>query len=171
MSAEVDLVKQARKWARTWTWIALFGILAPPVVLSLTTLVFLIGLKPFLFLFAAFLVVAIVGFLLGPVSVAWSFYIALTEVILGLSEDHRYLLCCSDKNRAEAEFGSYVPFLMFPAGIASCLLLVRLIIWNSLTVRQMLLTVAISIGVAQAVLWIYQWQEVIVRCSSVWCHI
>lgn len=168
MQAEVDLPAQRQKWA--WALVALLCVLASPVFLVLKTLAFMIGLKPFLFIFGAFLIVAVVGFLLGPVSVVWSGYIAVTEVILGLSEDHKYFLCCSSKNRLEAEFISFVPVLLFPAGMTSCLLLARLMFWKSLTVRQMILVVAVSTVIAQGLLWYYEWQEVIVKCSTVQCN-
>lgn len=164
--AEVDLSTQRQKWA----WATLLCVLASPVLLILKTLAFMIGLDVFLFFFGAFLVVAVVGFLLGPVSVVWSGYIALTEVILGLSEDHKYFLCCSSKNRFESELGSWVPVLMFPAGMTSCLLLARLMFWKSLTLRQMISVVAVSTVIAQGLLWYYEWQEVIVKCSAVQCN-
>jgi hypothetical protein len=81
VQAEVDLPTQRQK--RAWAPAVLLCILASPVFLVLKTLAFMLGLKLFLFLFGAFLVVAVVGFLLGPVSVVWSGYIAVTEVILG----------------------------------------------------------------------------------------
>ncbi|WP_049730856.1 hypothetical protein [Rhizobium ecuadorense] len=167
VQAEVDLPTQREK--RAWALAALLCVLASPVFLVLKTLAFMIGLEPFLF-FGAFLVVAVVGFLLGPVSVVWSGYIAATEVILGLSEDHQYFLCCSSKNRAEAEFASFLPVLMFPAGMTSCLLLARLMFWKSLTLRQMILVVAVSTVIAQGLLWYYEWHEVIVKCSAVQCN-
>ncbi|MBB3592635.1 hypothetical protein FHX08_002979 [Rhizobium sp. BK529] len=163
--AEVDLSTQRQKWA----WATLLCVLVSPVFLILKTLVFMLGLDAFLF-FGAFIVVAIVGFLLGPVSVVWSGYIALTDVILGLSEDHKYFLCCSSKNRFESELVSWVPVLMFPAGMTSCLLLARLMFWKSLTLRQMILVVAVSTVIAQGLLWYYEWQEVIVNCSTVQCN-
>ncbi|MGR9174725.1 hypothetical protein ACU8OR_03985 [Rhizobium leguminosarum] len=95
VQAEVDLPTQRQK--RGWASATLLCVLASPVFLVLKTLAFMLGLKPFLFLFGAFLVVAVVGYFLGPVSVVWSGYIAVTEVILGLSEDHKYFLCCSSK--------------------------------------------------------------------------
>ncbi|AHG47868.1 hypothetical protein RLEG12_14910 [Rhizobium leguminosarum bv. trifolii CB782] len=166
VQAEVDLPAQRQNWA----WATLLCILASPVFLVLKTLAFMVGLDAFLFLFGAFLVVAVVGFFLGPVSVVWSGYIALTEVILGLSEDHKYFLCCSSKDRFEAEFGSFVPVLMFPAGMTNCLLLARSTFWKSLTPRQMILVVAVSTVIAQGLLWYYEWQEVIVNCSAVQCN-
>ncbi|WHO72560.1 hypothetical protein [Rhizobium sp. BT03] len=168
VQAEVDLPTQRQK--RAWTLATLLCVLASPVFLILKTLAFMMGLNAFLFLFGAFLVVAVVGFLLGPVSVVWSGYIALTEVILGLSEDHKYFLCCSSKNRFEAELVSWVPVLMFPAGMTNCLLLARLMFWKSLTLRQMILVVAVSTVIAQGLLWYYEWQEVIVKCSAVQCN-
>ncbi|MGR9245009.1 hypothetical protein [Rhizobium leguminosarum] len=144
VQAEVDLPAQRQK--RGWASATLLCILASPVFLVLKTLAFMLGLKLFLFLLGAFLVVAVVGFLLGPVSVVWSGYIAVTEVILGLSEDHKYFLCCSSKDRFEAEVVSWVPVLMFPAGMTSCLLLARSMFWKSLTPRQMILVVAVSTG-------------------------
>jgi len=166
VQAEVNLPTQRQKWA----WAALLCVLASPVFLVLKTLAFLAGLNLFLFLFGAFVVVAVVGFLLGPVSVVWSGYIALTEVILGLSEDHKYFLCCSSKDRFESELVSWVPVLMFPAGMTSCLLLARSLFWKSLTLRQMILVVAVSTVIAQGLLWYYEWQEVIVKCSAVQCN-
>ncbi|MBB4288841.1 hypothetical protein GGE16_000857 [Rhizobium leguminosarum] len=168
VQAEVDLPAQRQK--RAWAPAVLLCILASPVFLVLKTLAFMLGLKLFLFLFGAFLVVAVVGFLLGPVSVVWSGYIAVTEVIFGLSEDHKYFLCCSSKDRFEAEVVSWVPVLMFPAGITSCLLLARSMFWKSLTLRQMILVVAVSTVIAQGLLWYYEWQEVIVNCSAVQCN-
>jgi hypothetical protein len=166
VQAEVNLAIQRQKLA----WAALLGVLASPIFLVLKTFAFMSGLYEFLFFFGAFLVVAVVGFLLGPVSVVWSGYIAVTEVILGLSEDHKYFLCCSSKNRAEAEFFSWLPVLMFPAGMTSCLLLARSMFWKSLTRRQMILVVAVSTVIAQGLLWYYEWQEVIVNCSAVQCN-
>ncbi len=165
VQAEVDLPTQRQKWASA----ALLCVLASPAFLVLKILAFMNGLILFLFLFGAFFVVAVVGFLLGPVSVVWSAYIALTEVILGLSEDHKHFLCCLSKDRFEAEIGSWVPVLMFPAGMTSCLLLARFMFWKSLTRRQMILVVAVSTVIAQALLWYYEWQEVIVECSAVQC--
>jgi len=168
VQAEVDLPTQKQKWA--WASAALLCVLASPVFLVLKTLAFMMGLNSFLFFFGAFLVISVVGFLLAPVSVVWSGYIAVTEVILGLSEDHKYFLCCSSKNRFEAEFGSFVPVLMFPAGMTSCLLLARFLFWKSLTLQQMILVVAVSTVIAQGLLWYYEWQEVIVKCSAVQCN-
>ena len=168
VQAEVGLPTQRQN--RAWALATLLCVLASPIFLVLKTLAFMIGLNAFLFLFGAFLVVAVAGFLLGPVSVVWSGYIAVTEVILGLSEDHKYFLCCSSKNRAEAELISWVPVLMFPAGMTSCLLLARLVFWKSLTLRQMILVVGVSTVIAQSLLWYYEWQEVVVKCSAVQCN-
>lgn len=167
VQVEVDLRTRRQTWA--WASAALLCVLASPIFLVLKTFGFMIGLEPILF-FGAFLVVAVAGFLLGPVSVAWSGYIALTEVILGLSEDHKYFLCCSSKDRFEAAVVSLLPVLMFPAGMTSCLLLAQSMFWKSLTLRQMILVVAVSTVIAHGLLWYYEWQEVIVKCSAVQCN-
>lgn len=164
--AKVDLPTPRQKWG----WATLLCVLASPVFLILKTLAFMMGPNAFLFLFGAFILVAVVGYFLGPVSVVWSGYIALTEVILGLSEDHQYFLCCSSKDRFEAELASWVPVLMFPAGMTNCLLLARSVFWKSLTPRQMLVVVAVSTVIAQGLLWYYERQEVIVNCSAVQCN-
>ncbi|AJC80172.1 hypothetical protein IE4803_CH02988 [Rhizobium etli bv. phaseoli str. IE4803] len=168
VQAEVDLPAQRQKWA--WALAALVCILASPVFLVMKTLAFMLGLESSLLLFGAFLVVAVVGFLLGPVSVVWSGYIAVTEVIFGLSEDHKYFLCCSSKDRFEAEFASLLPVLMFPAGMTSCLLLARFRFSKSFTLRQMILVVAVSTVIAHGLLGYYEWQEVIVKCSAIQCN-
>lgn len=166
VQAELALPTQRQKLA----WAALLGVLASPILLVLKTFAFMSEPYEFLFFFGAFLVVAVAGFLLGPVSVVWSGYIAVTEVILGLSEDHKYFLCCSSKNGAEAELFSWLPVLMFPAGMTSCLLLARFIFWKSITLRQTILVIAVSTVIAHGLLWYYEWQEVIVNCSAVQCN-
>ena len=123
-----------------------------------------------LILLALFLVLSAIGCLLGPISVAWGIYIAFTQVLLGLSDDQKYFLCCTSKNQVEAALLSIVPVITFPPGVLCCLLLARRSIWKSAGFWQVLMIFAVANALSWGTFFYFEWQGSIVACSSMRCN-
>ncbi len=157
-----------------WLAVALLCVGAAPLLLLLANLGSEDTGAP---LFAAFtllitsLIASLAGFVSGPIAVAWCSYLAIGILIVGLSPEHQYALCCTSKNRFESGLAALFPVFMFPGAVTSTYLVTtRPLLKRRPQPAVAALLVIVSALVSFGALSYFETLERNVACSAVKCN-
>jgi len=160
---------------RLTPWFGLFlaSALMGPALIEATSLfegAGLVNLRGIALFALLSLVLSTLAFVTGPLTLAGCLYLVGSLTVVGLSDDHRYFLCCSSKNRAEAGLLALAPVFAAPAAVLSTYLLtIKLRGRTAVLSHAFGLTLLVAVA-GQISLWAFDRMERNVQCSAVRCN-
>lgn len=161
-------------YKESWRWLYFYSIIASPVVMAVMMLFEASGSANFNsttgFLFCFFLALSVFAFLFGPIILPWVTYVAVENILLGLSDDHMYFLCCTTKNRAEQGLLEVGMVVAFPPALMCCIALVRIVFRRNISITAAALLVAAGIAGSHLALKYFHHLENTVNCSELQCY-
>ncbi len=116
------------------------------------------------------LVLSILAFVTGPLTLAGCLYLVGSLTVVGLSDDHRYFLCCTSKDRVEAGLFALGPVFAAPAAMLSTYLLTAKFRGRTASLSHAFVLMLLVAVVGQVTLWAFDRKERNVQCSDVRCN-
>lgn len=173
MKLNPEPINKKPAYNETWRWLYFSSIIASPVVMAALVLFEASGSANYRLigiLFSLFLAISVFAFLFGPIILPWVTYVAVENILFGLSDDHMYFLCCTTKNRFEQTFVEAGMVVAFPPALMCCIALVRIVFRRNISITAAALLVVAGIAGSHLALKYYHYLEITVNCSKLQCN-